>query len=189
MQLTLREFVTTMHGMLFGGFFLMALFGVAVEVIRSRYTTAREALTSTGRRLEAAFLVATATLGWLAVLSGTYLVYPWYRVKPPAGIADLTSFPRSFLLAHPNTAAWHSMGMEWKEHIAFFAPIVMTALAYVFIWQREALRRNAELRRSVLALALFALAACGIATAFGALINKAAPVTGGQVVTLLRSAS
>jgi hypothetical protein len=187
MQLTLREFLTAMHGMLFGGFFLMAIFGLVVELVRSSHAAEPATLTPRGRSLEAWFLIVMAALGWLAVFTGTYIVYPWYRAKPPAGTLDLTAYPRSLLLAHPNTAAWHNLGMEWKEHIAFFAPIVITMLAYVLIRQRIALRQDPKLRRSVLAFALLALVACGIAATFGAMINKAAPVAGGPTITLMRS--
>ena len=33
MEITLRELVTSIHGMLFGGFFLMALFGALVLLL------------------------------------------------------------------------------------------------------------------------------------------------------------
>ena len=187
MQLTLRELLTAMHGMLFGGFFLMAIFGLVVELVRSIHAAEPATLTPRGRSLEAGFLILTATLGWLAVFTGTYIVYPWYRAKPPAGTLDLTAYPRSLLLAHPHTAAWHNLGMEWKEHIAFFAPIAITMLAYILIRQRIALRQDPNLRRSVLAFALLALVACGIAATFGAMIDKAAPVAGGPAITLMRS--
>ena len=31
MEITIREMVTTVHGMLFGGFFLMGIFGLLVD--------------------------------------------------------------------------------------------------------------------------------------------------------------
>jgi hypothetical protein len=187
MQLTIRELLTATHGMFFGGFFLMAIFGLVVELIRSSHTTQPESLTPRGRTLEAWFLILMSAFGWLAVFTGTYIVYPWYRAKPPANIPDLTIYPRSLLLAHPNTAAWHNLGMEWKEHIAFFAPIAITMLAFVLLRHRAALRESAQLRRSIFAFALLALLSCGIAAGFGAMINKAAPVIGGQTITLTRS--
>ena len=33
-----------------------------------------------------------AVLAWLAVLTGAYIIYPWYRAVPPAGTADLAGF-------------------------------------------------------------------------------------------------
>jgi len=187
MQLTLRELFTAMHGMFFGGFFLLALFAVVVELIRNHHATQPSTLTPRGQSLERAFLIVTAALGWLAVFTGTYIVYPWYRTKPPANTTDLTAYPRYQLLAHPNTAAWHNIGMEWKEHIAFFAPIAITMVAYVLIRQRAALRQHPQLRHTLLAFASLALIACAIAATFGALIDKAAPVTGGSTITLIGS--
>ena len=37
---------------------------------------------------------------WLTVIVGTYIIFPAYRVTPPAGTADLSHFPRAFLLAN-----------------------------------------------------------------------------------------
>ncbi len=187
MQLTTRELLTALHGMLFGGFFLMAIFGLVVELVRSRHTIAHTELTSSGHKLEAAFLVLMAAFGWLAVFTGTYIIYPWYRAKPPANTTDLTAYPRSLLLSHPNTAAWHNLGMEWKEHIAFFATIAITMLATILIRQRTALRQSSALRNSALAFALVALVTCGIAAGFGAMLDKAAPVIGGNILTIMRS--
>jgi len=187
MQLTFRELLTAMHGMLFGGFFLMAIFGITIELYRSLHKTSPAVLTPRGRRHESWFLILMATSGWLAVLSGTYIIYPWYRAKPPANITNLTLYPRSLLLAHANTASWHNLGMEWKEHIAFFAPIVITMLAYVLIRQRAALRQHPQFRHSVLAFTFVALIACAISATFGALLDKAAPVTGGRTVNLLQT--
>jgi hypothetical protein len=185
MQLTFRELLTALHGMLFGGLFLMAIFALVVELLRSRHAVQTSRLTPRGESLERWFLILMAATGWLAVFSGTYIVYPWYRAKPPAGTTSLALYPRSLLLRHSNTAAWHNLGMEWKEHIAFFAPIAVTMLAFVLISQRAALRQHPQLRRSVLSFALLALLACGIAATFGALIDKAAPVTGGPTITLI----
>jgi len=187
MQLTFRELLTALHGMLFGGFFLMAIFGLVVELVRSSSTAVPSELTPSGRRLEATFLILMAAFGWLAVLSGTYVIYPWYRAKPPAGTTDLTAYPRSLLLSHPTTAAWHNLGMEWKEHIAFFAVIAITMLAFVLLRQRAALRQNPALRNAALGFSLLALVSCGIAASFGAMLDKAAPVAGGNTITLMRS--
>jgi hypothetical protein len=57
-------------------------------------------LTFTGREVWTAILLkisgtAIAVLSWLAVIVGTCIVYPWYRVAPPAGTTDLSSFPRT----------------------------------------------------------------------------------------------
>lgn len=38
-------------------------------------------------------------------------------------------FPQRLLMSSPATIGWHSLGMEWKEHVAWFAPISITNLA------------------------------------------------------------
>jgi len=30
-----------------------------------------------------------SVLAWLTVLTGTYIIYPWYRATPPKGTVDL----------------------------------------------------------------------------------------------------
>ncbi|MCK4450766.1 MAG: hypothetical protein KAX26_09260, partial [Anaerolineae bacterium] len=117
-----------------------------------------------------------AGLTWLAVLSGTYISYPWYRATPPEGVTDLTSYPRSYLKADPDLAFWHTFGMEWKEHIAWFAPLLATAVAFVVWRYGEHLARDNRLRWALIFLFVLAFAAAGIAGLLGALVTKAAPV-------------
>ncbi len=40
-------------------------------------------------------------------------------------------FPSGFLVSKPTTAGWHNFGMEWKEHVAWLAPILATTVAYM----------------------------------------------------------
>jgi hypothetical protein len=61
-----------------------------------------------------------AVVARLTVITSTYIVYPWYRAKAPTG-ADLSMLPRNLLLSRPDTAGWHNFGMEWMEHVAWFA--------------------------------------------------------------------
>lgn len=165
-----------MHGLLFGVFFLLATYALFVELLR-----APGADTSGGtprRGWARAYLVATAVTGWLAVLSGTYIVYPWYRAKPPAG-ADLHGYPRSLLLSRASTAQFHSLGMEWKEHVAFMAPMVFTMLAFVLCRYGSQIMRYPPVQRLLLIFSGTALLATAVAGAVGALLNKSAPVVGG----------
>jgi uncharacterized membrane protein len=188
MEITLRGLVTAMHGIFFGSLFLLAAFAAFAELIRSAHRTTPATLTPAGSRLETGLLVTMAALGWAAVLSGTYLVYPWYRAAPPAGTLDLTAYPRNLLLAHVNTAGWHSFGMEWKEHIGWIAPIVLTMLAFVLLRETRSLQRNPRLRNAVIGFAVVGLFSTAVAGLFGAMLDKAAPVQGGQIITLQRSA-
>jgi hypothetical protein len=118
-------------------------------------------------------------------LSGTYVVYPWYRAVPPAGTASLAAFPQRLLMASPSTSAWHSIGMEWKEHVAWLVPISITMAAAVFIRHGRNLRRHPQLRNAVLGFVLVSFLAAGVAGFFGAMLNKYAPVEGGQNLQLI----
>lgn len=179
MELTLRELVTALHGMFFGGFFLMALFGVIVLLLSRHSDSPRPA-----PRWQSLYLITMVALGWAAVLSGAYIIYPWYRAVAPAG-ADLTLYPKFLLTAHPSTAGWHSLGMEWKEHVAWIAPMAATMVAFVLLKHRAAWNAHRELRATVLGFAAAAFLAAALAGGWGAMINKKAPVTGGLTFHLM----
>ena len=85
-------------------------------------------------------------------------------------------FPRSFLLADEKLAEWHHFGMEWKEHVAWIAPFLATAVAFAVIYYGVQLARRGDIRRALMILFTLAFAAAGVAGLFGAFITKAAPV-------------
>lgn len=184
MEITLRALITLIHGMLFGAFFLMATYGVVVELYRSAYEEQPLKLTSKGYSLERLYLICTVGLGWAAVLTGAYIIYPWYRAIPAPGVTNLALYPQFLLKSSATTAEWHSLGMEWKEHIAWIAPIAMTMVAYVLTKYRPSIRGHPQIRTAVLVFALVALAAAGVAGLFGAMLNKYAPVNGGPTIHL-----
>jgi hypothetical protein len=188
MKTSWRELATMVHGMLFGGLFLMACFGAVVLLHRSLVSRGAVELTEAGRRRERAYLMVMVALGWAAVLSGAYLIYPWYRAALPPGITDLGGYPQRLLLANPQTAGWHTLGMEWKEHVAWFAPMLMTAAAFVLLRYEGANEEHREVRSTVIWFAATALVAACIAAGFGALINKHAPVNGGATIHWTRGA-
>ncbi|AFL90497.1 hypothetical protein Terro_4300 [Terriglobus roseus DSM 18391] len=179
--MTYRGTWTVVHGMLFGGFFLLAAYAMVIELFRAWHGSVAAPMSERGRRLESMYLALTALLGWLAVFSGTYIVYPWYRAALPAG-ADLHAYPRSLLLASAQTAGLHSLGMEWKEHVAFLAPIAFTMLAWVFARYPSEIRRHPEVRRTLLGFGLAALLATAVPAVVGAFLNKAAPTEGTRVM-------
>jgi hypothetical protein len=185
MEITTRSLWTLMHGMGFGALYLLACSGALVELWR-RYSPAAAALASArDESFLKIYLVVMAALAWLAVLTGAYIVYPWYRAVPPPGTASLAAFPQRLLMHSPSTIAWHSIGMEWKEHVAWLAPIAITMAAAVFIRYGRNLRNHPQLRNAVLVFVLVSLLAAGIAGFFGAMINKNAPVEGGQTFHLV----
>jgi hypothetical protein len=183
MEITFRELVTAMHGMLFGGFFLMALFGTIVLLLDAREEIPGRA----APRWQTVYLVCLVALGWAAVLSGGYVIYPWYRAVAPAG-ADLALHPKFLLTAHASTAGWHNFGMEWKEHVAWIAPMAASMVAFVMIRHRAAWNAHAQVRATVLGFAAAAFVATAVAGGWGAAIDKKAPVQGGTTYQLMGSA-
>jgi nitrate reductase NapE component len=188
MEISLRDLITVLHGMGFGALFMMAFAGALAELYRfSAPTQAAATMPSeTQQRWLQFYLIAMVILAWAAVLSGTYVVYPWYRAVPPEG-ANLMDFPKFLLTSSPTTSKWHTLGMEWKEHVAWLAPIAITMVAYVTAKYGRALTRPRQLRTAVLAFAAVAFIATGVAGGFGAFINKYAPVRGGPTIQLLGS--
>jgi hypothetical protein len=185
MQMSFRELVTAVHGMGFGAFFLLAFSGALFGLRRVCSSDGSPAVSSRDLRLIRAYLVAMCVLGWGAVFSGAYIVYPWYRAHPPAGFTDYAEYPQRRLLSTPATAGWHSFGMEWKEYVAWFAPIAITMVAYVVIQYGSDLARHRRVRNAVFTFAAAAFIAAGVAGALGALINKNAPVQGGAATILM----
>jgi len=170
MELTQRETWTVIHGMVLGAAFLLAFAGG----LASLYSLRPELLTVAGLRerlprLEIGTSVM-AVVAWLTVITGTWIVYPWYR--DPAATS-----PRSLLVGNPARAEWHTFGMEWKEHVAWFAPIIATAVAFVVFYYGAQLAKEHGMRKAVIALFVIAFAAAGVAGIFGAFINKVAPIT------------
>jgi hypothetical protein len=169
-ELTNREFWALVHGILLGGAFLVAFTGG----LAGFYSLRPELITEAGivermRRLEWG-TAAMAVLTWLTVIVGTWVVYPWYR-------EDVPESPRSQLLADEDTKDWHEFGMEWKEHVAWIAPMLATAAAFIVFYYKRDLVRNQTARKIAMALFVAAFAVAVIAGILGALITKKAPVT------------
>jgi hypothetical protein len=185
MEITARGLWTLMHGMGFGALYLLACSGALIEL---RRWSAPNAGTEAAAR-EAAFLkwylMAMATLAWMTVLTGTYVIYPWYRAAAPAGLANLSSFPQALLKAKASTAGWHSLGMEWKEHVAWLTPISITMAAAVAARYGRSLRDHPQLRAAVLVFTAVSFLTAGVAGFFGAMLNKHAPVEGGSTIQVI----
>jgi hypothetical protein len=186
MEITFRDLITVLHGMGFGVLFMLAFSGAIGVIYATAVVGPRWPASAWDSRMFRFYLISMAALSWLAVLSGAYIVYPWYRAMPPAGTTDLSGYPQRFLLSSPLTAGWHDIGMEWKEHIAWFTPIAMTMVAYVFIKYGPQLAFYRHMRNAVLGFTAAAFFATAVAGVFGAFLNKHAPVRGGAEIILLR---
>lgn len=185
MEITARTLWTLIHGIGFGTLYLLACSGAIVELYRFTASPTPSESTPGHERFLKVYLITMVVLAWVAVLTGTYVIYPWYRVAPSPGTIDLTLFPQRLLMSSPTTIGWHSFGMEWKENVAWFVPISITTVAFVFTKYGRDLKNHKHLRTAVLCFALASFVAAGIAGFFGAMINKFAPVQGGNAIQLM----
>jgi hypothetical protein len=152
-----------------GTLFLLAFAGGLAGL----YSLRPELITAAGvsermRRLRIG-VVAMAVVAWLTVITGTWIVYPWYR-------EDVPDSARSQLLADESTKDWHEFGMEWKEHVAWISPILATVVAFIVVYYGTNLIRHDRVRRTAITLFVLAFLFAAIAGAFGAFITKVAPV-------------
>ena len=187
MSLTNRETWTLVHGLIIGTLFLLAFAGGLAGL----WSLQRGFVTTVGIRERMARLkigtTVMALMAWATVLTGTWVVYPWYREglagDELAGCAGLQAptdacSPRDFLLSNVSgsTEDWHKFGMEWKEHIAWISPMLATVAMFLVLYYRGGLSRNRTVRLITIGFFVAAFAVAGIAGLFGALITKAAPV-------------
>ena len=176
MTLTERETWAVIHGLVLGTLFLLAFAGglAGLYSLRERLLTAEGVEERTPRLLIGGWVMAI--VAWLTVITGTWIVYPWYRARPPEGTTDLAAFPRNLLLSDEATAAWHTFGMEWKEHVAWLAPMLATSVAFVILYYGVHLIRERAMRLPLIIYFTLAFGAAGIAGLLGAFITKAAPI-------------
>lgn len=185
MEITQRELVTLLHGTLFGGFFVMAIFGAIAMLMEQSTPDATPAKLAS--RWQTIYLTVMVATGWAAVLTGAYIIYPWYRAVAPAG-AGLALYPKLLLTSSPTTAGWHNLGMEWKEHVAWIAPMAITMVAAIMLRHRAVWNADRQVRRAVLGFTAVAFLAATLAGGWGVLISKAAPVRGGITIQIMRNA-
>jgi hypothetical protein len=190
MELSSRETWTVIHGLVFGTLFLLAFAGglAGLWSLRPGLLTT-EGIKERMKRLYIGVWVMAAA-AWGAVVTGSWIVYPWYRVKLApvgdnayAGCADAivpnaSCSPRDFLKSNVSgqTDLWHNLGMEWKEHVSWAAPILATAAAFLVVYYGPRLISRPWLRAAVVTMFVAAFAAAVVGGAFGAFLNKIAPV-------------
>ncbi len=169
MHFTDREWWTLIHGMGFGAVFLLGFAGGLAGLYSLRYAWVTPAgLAERMHRLKIG-VVAMAIAAWGTVITGTWIVYPWYRDPAPTS-------PKATLLADPATADWHTFGMEWKEHIAWLSPILATVAAFIVVYYGVNLIRHDKVRKTAMTLFVLSFLFAIVAGAFGAFITKVAPV-------------
>jgi len=79
-------------------------------------------------------------------------------------------------LGSSSTEGWQEFGMEWKEHVAFMAPMAATVAAFAVSYYGPLLARKVHERRAVILFFIFAFVTAAVAGLFGALITRVAPV-------------
>ena len=169
MSFTSRDWWGLIHGMGLGALFLLAFAGGLAGLYSLRPTLITpEGVIERMRRLKVG-VVAMAITAWLTVITGTWIVYPWYREQG-------SDSPRSQLLADEATKGWHEFGMEWKEHVAWISPMLATVVAFIVLYYGTNLLRHDFVRRTAIILFVLAFVFAAVAGAFGAFITKVAPV-------------
>jgi len=163
------------HGLVLGGLLFVSFVAGVIALIDYRF----DHLSPEGLRYKYQRLLrvvwCAAFLCWFTVISGTYIIYPFYRMVPMQGTEERNS-PRSYLLGNKDTSGWHEFGMEWKEHIGWLSPMVATAVAVVVTSYKSRLSRDEKLRNALLVLYLLAFLSALVAGILGTIISRLAPV-------------
>jgi hypothetical protein len=166
-----------------GALYLLAFGGALAGLwsLRPKLLT-NEGVTERIPRLKTG-LTIMAVAAWLTVITGTWIVYPWYRAGSSdactvASVAELPSDcgAKWTLVADESTAQWHEFGMEWKEHVAWIVPMFSTAVAFAVIYLGRGLLQREDVRRNLMWFLFASFALAAIAGLLGALITKNAPV-------------
>jgi hypothetical protein len=169
-----RSIWTMVHGVGLGGGALIGL-AVALFYLYAARPSDR-AVAPPGSGALAAATALSAALLWLTVLVGTYLVFPPYRIPPPAGATDLSQFPRALVLAAPGTAWLHAFAMESKEHMPWIASMLTTAVAFVAVRYRSRVLQTPSLRTLSITLLAVSFALVAFVSVMGMFVNKVAPL-------------
>ncbi len=176
MLFTERSLWTMVHGIVLGGGALIGLAAALFHLYAAGGSGAGRTATPQASRALATLTVVTAAMLWLTVLVGTYVVFPPYRATPPAGLTDLSQFPRSLIQSRAHTAWLHSFAMESKEHMPWIASMIATAVAFVAVRYRSALLGDASLRNMASILLAICFALVAFVSLLGVFVNKVAPL-------------
>ncbi len=169
-----RSLWTMVHGIGLGGGAMMGL-AATLFYLYAAHVSAGSEWRAASRAL-ARLTVLTAAVLWLTVLLGTYIVFPPYRMTPPASLADLSQFPRALVLANPNTAWLHTFAMESKEHMPWIAAMLTTAVAFVSVRDPSRLVGEASARNMAIGLLAISFALVAFVALMGVFVNKVAPL-------------
>lgn len=176
MLFTDRSILTMIHGIVLGGAALMGLAAALFAMATMRTADGPDVATPSQARPLAQLTMFIAMTLWLAVLAGTYIIFPFYRATPPEGTTDLSQYPRFLIDSNPDTVWVHAFGMEIKEHMPWIASMLATAVAFVAGRYRSVLLNDAQVR--IIAMTLLAI--CFVLASFvglmGIFATRVAPV-------------
>ena len=176
MLFTGRSIWTMIHGIALGGGALMGLSAALFSLRAMSTADVSDVAAQTQSRCLAWLTVSIAVALWLTVLVGTYINFPPYRATPPAGLLDLSQYPRSLIQSDPGTVWLQSFAMEIKEHVPWIAAMLATAVAFVSVRYRSKLLSDAQLRSMSTALLAICFVLVFFVALLGIFINKVAPL-------------
>jgi hypothetical protein len=162
------------HGIGLGGAALLGLAAALFYLYATRPASTTDS--EPGSRAFAFLTTATAGVLWLAVIVGTYIIFPPYRATPPPGTADLSQFPRALVLANADTAWLHAFAMEIKEHMPWIASMLTTAVAFMAVRYPRMTLRDPSLRKTTFSLLAISFAIVSLVSLLGMFVNKVAPL-------------
>jgi hypothetical protein len=164
--LTVRQLFFIAHSLF--GILIVHAFAAGLSTL---CTTTDSRLKERVRKLSTASMAAVA---WLASATGTWFVYAGYRADAPGG-ADLSLYPREYLLSSPHLRFWETFAMEWKMHVGWITPFLATAVAFVALRYGRRLVADVQVRKMLTNLLVIAFAVAMIVVVLGSLVNVAAP--------------
>ena len=176
MLFTDRSIWTMIHGIALGGGALMGLSAALFSLRAMSTADASDVAAQNQSRYLAWLTVFIAVVLWLTVLVGTYINFPPYRATPPAGVLDLSQYPRSLIQSNPGTMWLHAFAMEIKEHVPWIAAMLATAVAFVSVRYRSKLLSDPQLRSMTTALLAICFLLVSAVALLGVFINKVAPL-------------
>lgn len=171
-----RSVWTMIHGIVLGGGAIMALAAALFSLRAMRAEGALSAGAQDQSRYLAWLVVLAAAALWSTVLVGTYVNFPPYRATPPAGIIDLSQYPRSLIQSNPDTVWLHAFAMEIKEHVPWIAAMLATAVAFVAARYRSKLLTDAKLNGMATTLLAVCFLLASVVGVLGIFVNKIAPL-------------
>jgi len=151
------ELTGIIHGLLGTGF-LMAFAGALVELVE---------LGARGVKRLKIYTTVMAAILMTKIILGDF-IYTFYRAPTPDS-------PRSLIKA--GTTPWvHNIGMELKEHIAHYVPVLLVIVTFIVFYYNDALIKDRRLRAIIAVLLSAAMLWTLIAFGLGAYITKTQPL-------------